>query len=181
MKNARNNPFRPDSYFANRLLTVNRRAVASIRRSDMKTSHLLALLILAALVPAQSVGAESPTPVGVWMHASGRLEVAIAPCGDRLCGWIVWFKWPNDDEGQPLIDLKNPDPALRTRPLLGLAILYGLRPAGDGTWEGGRIYNPDDGRDYQAIMSIEADGNLRVRAYVLLPIFGETLIWTRVR
>jgi hypothetical protein len=30
-------------------------------------------------------------------------------------------------------------------------------------------------------MSIQADGTLRVRAYVLLPIFGETEIWTRVR
>jgi uncharacterized protein (DUF2147 family) len=77
--------------------------------------------------------------------------------------------------------LKNDDPALRKRPLLGLAILYGLRRAGEDSWEDGKIYNPDDGVDYNATMSIQKDGTLRVRAYVLHPIFGKTLIWTRVQ
>ncbi len=34
---------------------------------------------------------------------------------------------------------------------------------------------------YATTMSIGDDGNLRVRAYVLLPILGKTFIWTRVR
>jgi uncharacterized protein (DUF2147 family) len=98
-----------------------------------------------------------------------------------LCGKIVWFRWPNDAQGLPLVDFKNTDPALRTRPLLGLTVLYGLRRADERTWEGGKIYNPDDGEDYQAQMSIQDDGTLRVRAYVLLPLFGSTFIWTRIR
>lgn len=136
------------------------------------------LLFLPLLAP--SLAAQSPTPVGVWLHANGRIQVEIAPCGERLCGKIVWFKWPNDDQGLPLVDLKNPDPALRTRPLLGLEILSDLRRTAERTWEGGKIYNPDDGADYRAQMSIQDDGTLRLRAYVLLPFFGETLIWTRV-
>jgi uncharacterized protein (DUF2147 family) len=147
----------------------------------MKASHLMAALALGGLLAATSVGAQSPTPVGVWLHANGRIRIEIAPCGDQFCGKLVWFKWPNDTEGQPLIDLKNPDPALRQRPLLGLAILSGLRRAGERTWEDGKVYNPDDGKDYRAQMSIPDDGTLRVRAYVLLPILGETQIWTRVR
>jgi uncharacterized protein (DUF2147 family) len=144
------------------------------------TKSLLAS-VLAALLFATSAEAQSPTPVGVWLHANHRVQVEIAPCGDRLCGKIVWFKWPNDLQGLPLLDLKNPDPALRARPLLGLTILYGLRRAGEGTWEDGYVYNPEDGATYRARMSIQADGSLRVRAYVLSPLFGETLIWTRVR
>src|ERR1700680_1402571 len=83
----------------------------------MKTSLLMVALVLACLVAATPVGAQSPTPVGVWLHANGRIQVAIAPCNDRLCGKIVWFRWPNDASGRPLVDFKNPDPALRTRPL----------------------------------------------------------------
>jgi uncharacterized protein (DUF2147 family) len=98
-----------------------------------------------------------------------------------LCGKIVWFRWPNDAQGPPLVDLKNANPALRTRPLLGLTVLNGVRRADDGTWKDGRIYNPDDGEDYRALMSIQDDGKLRVRAYVLLPALGKNLIWTRVR
>ena len=138
-------------------------------------------LLLACLVAATPVGAQSPTPVGVWLHANGRIQVAIAPCGERLCGKIVWFKRPNDASGRPRVDFRNPDPALRTRPLLGLTILQGLRRTGERTWDDGQIYNPDDGTDYQALMSIEDNGDLRVRTYLLLPMLGKTQISTRVR
>ncbi|HEV2561665.1 MAG TPA: DUF2147 domain-containing protein [Rhizomicrobium sp.] len=114
------------------------------------------------------------------MHDNKRIQIEIAPCGALLCGKLVWFKWPNGLDGLPLVDLKNQDPALRSRPLLGLTVLYGLHRTGANTWEEGRIYNPDDGVNYRAQMSIGSDGTLRVRAYVLLPIFGKTMIWTRV-
>ena len=140
-----------------------------------------AALLFAVLLTATPAGAQSPTPVGVWLDASKRVEVEIAPCGELLCGTLVWFRWPNDAQDLPLVDLKNADPALRTRPLLGLTILYGLRRTGERTWEDGKIYNPDSGRNYNATMSIRDDGSLRVRAYVLLPLFGRTQIWTRVR
>jgi uncharacterized protein (DUF2147 family) len=130
---------------------------------------------------ATTNAAETPTPVGVWLHANKRIQIEIVPCGDRLCATIVWFRWPNDAKGLPLVDLKNADPALRTRPLLGLKVLYGLRRTGANTWEDGKVYNPDDGTDYQAQMSIRKDGTLRIRAYLLLPLFGKTLIWTRVQ
>jgi uncharacterized protein (DUF2147 family) len=52
---------------------------------------------------------------------------------------------------------------------------------GENKWTDGRIYNPDDGVDYQAQMSIQDDSTLRVRAYASAPAFGKTLIWKRVR
>ncbi len=54
-----------------------------------------------ALLAVTAAGAQSATPVGVWLHANKRIQVAIAPCGDRMCGKIVWFKWPNDAQGVP--------------------------------------------------------------------------------
>jgi uncharacterized protein (DUF2147 family) len=138
-------------------------------------------IVIAALLAATSIGAQSPTPVGIWLHPNKRIQVKISRCGERLCGKMVWFRWPNDAQGLPLLDINNPDPALRRRPLLGLRILRDLHRAGKRTWEGGKIYNPDDGVEYRALMSIGDDGTLRVRAYVLLPILGKTFIWTRVR
>lgn len=137
--------------------------------------------LFGSLLAAASAGAQSSTPIGVWLHANQRIQVEIAPCGDKLCGRMIWFRWPNDAGGLPLVDLKNVNPALRTRPLLGLTILHGLYRTGERTWEGGKIYNPDDGVDYDSVMTIHADGTLRVRAYVLVPLLGKTLIWTRVR
>jgi uncharacterized protein (DUF2147 family) len=138
-------------------------------------------LLLALLLPG-AAAAQALTPVGVWEDASNRIQVEIAPCEDRLCGRLVWFRWPDDDDGVPVVDLKNRDPALRMRPLLGLTILRNLRHTGDNTWEGGEIYNPEDGVDYRSRMSLRDDGSLRVRAYLLLlPLLGETKIWTRIR
>jgi len=133
--------------------------------------------LLFSLLVATPVNAKSLTPVGIWLHANERIQIDIAPCGDLLCGKLVWFKWPNDAQGLPLVDLKNPNRALRARPLLGLTVLSGLRPAG----EGGEIYNPDDGQTYHALVSLQDDSTMRVRAYVILPILGKTQIWTRVR
>jgi uncharacterized protein (DUF2147 family) len=140
----------------------------------------IACLLLFALLTAAPACAQSPTPVGVWLHPNKRIEIEIAPCDERLCARLVWFRRPNDAQGLPLADVKNPDPALRTRALLGLTVLQGLRRTGERTWEEGRVYDPDDGGDYSASMSIQQDGTLRVRAYVLLALFGKTLIWTRV-
>jgi uncharacterized protein (DUF2147 family) len=138
-------------------------------------------VLLAATVAGGSRGTEqTPTPIGVWLHANGRIQVEIGPCGDWLCGKIVWFRWPNDAEGLPLADVKNRNPVLRTRPLLGLIVLRDLRQVDARTWQDGKIYNPDDGKDYSALMSIQEDGSLRVRAYVLLPLLGQTQLWTRV-
>ena len=139
------------------------------------------LLFLALAMFAAPAAAQSPTPTGLWLHANGRIRVEIMPCGDRLCGKLVWFQWPNDLAGLPLVDVKNADPTLRSRPLLGLTVVRGLRRTAQNSWGDGRIYNPDDGVEYLATMSIQADGTLRVRAYVLLPMLGKTFVWTRLR
>jgi uncharacterized protein (DUF2147 family) len=59
-------------------------------------------------------------------------------------------------------------------------VLRDLRPTDDGTWQDGKIYNPDDGKEYQARMSVEEDGTLHVRAYVVFEVVGKTQVMTRV-
>ncbi|MDH3234085.1 MAG: DUF2147 domain-containing protein, partial [Alphaproteobacteria bacterium] len=49
--------------------------------------------LLATLHAGTSIGAQSPTPVGVWLHPNKRIQVEIAPCGERLCGKMVWCRW----------------------------------------------------------------------------------------
>jgi uncharacterized protein (DUF2147 family) len=93
---------------------------------------------------------------------------------------MVWFRWPNDAEGRPLVDFKNSNPALRARPLLGLTVVHAFLRTGERSWEG-KIYNPDDGIEYKAVMTIQTDGTLHVRAYIIVPALGKTFIWSRVR
>jgi len=124
--------------------------------------------------------AQKSTPIGIWIFQNNRFAIEIDPCGDRLCGKITWLKAPNDARGLPRVDSENADTSLRTRSVLGLTILSGLRRTDARNWQDGNIYNPDDGGHYQASMSMNDDGTLRVRAYLGVPMVGKTLRLTRM-
>lgn len=103
---------------------------------------------------------------GVWSMTNGKVTVKVAPCGGALCATIVGLKEPiSKIDGKPKVDRENPDPKLRTRPLMGLPLLIGMKPSGDGQWKGA-IYNPDDGKTYSATLKL--DGNtMKVQGCVL--------------
>lgn len=119
-------------------------------------------------------------PRGVWLTPGGKSRIAIAPCGDRLCGKIVWLKEPNDERGQPKRDAGNEDEALRSRPVLGLPLLTGFpqEPEG-GVWDDGDIYNPEDGKTYSSELEMTDRDTLKVSGCVW--IFCKSQIWKRVK
>lgn len=105
---------------------------------------------LAALPLAFLLAAAVPAPItGRWLTAEGKAVVEIAACGRSLCGRIARVLKPRP--GGPAVDVNNPDPALRGRPIRGIAILSGYRPSGD-RWHG-RIYDPESGRTYRSELS----------------------------
>ena len=115
---------------------------------------------------------------GVWLTANGESEIEIQPCDNGLCGRIVTTFKPSDGQASPANDVNNPDPALRSRPMLGLTILSGLKPAEDPeAWEG-LVYNPRDGETYAVFLTLKGDV-LEVEgcmAYILC----DSQEWTRV-
>ena len=76
------------------------------------------------------------------------------------------------------LDDRNPDPSLRHRPLLGIALLHGFR-YDDRVWTGGTIYDPNSGKTYSCTLRLKAANALEVRGYVGLSLFGRTELWTR--
>jgi uncharacterized protein (DUF2147 family) len=96
-------------------------------------------------------------PAGTWKVASGKVTVKIEYCEtDRLCGNIVALAKPLDKQGKPKVDRKNPNPALRSRPMVGLVVFNAMKPEGPDSWSG-KIYNADDGTTYRATAKL--DGN----------------------
>ena len=129
------------------------------------------------------VFAASAEPVGQWYAEGGAAVVEIRPCGDALCGRVVWLHSPLDEDGCELRDKNNPDPALRNRRLVGLQILGGLVASDQRlvSWTGGTIYDPVSGNTYRCRLELEGHDRLRLRGYVGIPLFGRTTTWTRVR
>jgi uncharacterized protein (DUF2147 family) len=76
------------------------------------------------------------------------------------------LKAPNDGTGHPQRDGRNPDPSLRDRPVVGVEILRGLKPSGEGRWSEGSIYDPDDGKTYASRITLQPAGGLKVEGCV---------------
>jgi len=118
------------------------------------------------------------TPVGIWLSEDGATKVHIANCGGKLCGAVVWLDKPIDaTTGKPKTDKRNPDPAERSRPLLGLQVVHGLAPSGPDKWSG-LIYNADDGRTYQAQLKVQGANAAHVEGCVLA-ILCKGQMWKR--
>lgn len=144
---------------------------------------LLPLCILFLLSSIKANGTSLPEISdihGLWIE-NGKQKVAvwIENCEDQLCGRIFWLKKPFYADGKPKLDSHNPDEALRNTPRCGLKILDGFSPAKNNTWNGGKIYNPSDGRTYSSTIHLAEDGTLKVRGYIGIPLFGKTTKWQR--
>ena len=115
---------------------------------------------------------------GTWRLSSGKVTVRVSPCGGGLCGRVVALRKPRDDKGRPRLDKDTPNPALRSRPVIGLTILSNMRANGQGTWSG-TIYNPDDGNTYSSSMQLLGPSTMKVNGCVV-GVFCKSMKFIRV-
>ena len=134
------------------------------------------LAILAPITMLIAVAARAETPLGLW--ETGESHIEIYHCGELLCGRITALDEPLDKDGNPKLDENNP--ALRTRPILGMDLIADFSRKSDRQWVKGRIYDPRDGKTYKCKMTLQDDGTLEVRGYVGLSLFGKTVVWNRI-
>lgn len=144
------------------------------------------LLVLIILLAPPFARAEDPDAVlGTWNESDGDAQFEIYRCGSLYCGKIVSLRdpdYPANDPmaGKPKIDRNNPDPKLRTRPLLGMPFMLGFRYEGSNSWKG-LIYNPEDGQNYRCRLAMAGWNHLKVRGYLGIVLLGKTVVWTRAR
>ena len=135
----------------------------------------------AIAVCALSAQAQS-TPVGLWRSfddktGEAKAEVRIAETAGVLSGKIekrlLKTAKPEDVCGKCSDERKD-------QPLLGLEIIRGAKKAADqDVWEGGKILDPENGRNYTLKMTPIEDGKkLDVRGS--FGPFGRTQTWVRI-
>jgi uncharacterized protein (DUF2147 family) len=143
------------------------------------------LLLGAATSLAADARAQGPSEKGLWFNNSGKGAVEIRPCADTgrdanyLCGFIVWLKRPNNARGEPLTDGHNQDPQKRTRPICGLPVLGQLRPMTDGTWDQGWVYDPENGKSFNAAIQLRTSDRLILTGYKGIKFFSRSFEWKR--
>ena len=125
----------------------------------------LAVMMAFGAAGAMVGPAAADSAQGTWRLANGDVTVRISPCGSKLCGYVVALARPLDKAGRPKVDHENPNPSLRSRPVMGLQILSNMQAKKDGQWTG-TIYNADDGNTYSAYMSLQGGSTMKVKACV---------------
>jgi uncharacterized protein (DUF2147 family) len=116
---------------------------------------------------------------GIWLVESGEARIELAPCGDGLCGTVVWMREPFDEDGNEKRDIFNPDESLRGRKVVGLRIMEVHRKPGKLSWKG-RIYDANKGNTYRCTLESQSENLLKFRGYIGISLFGRTSYWTRV-
>ena len=125
-----------------------------------------------------STGRRAEEYVGTWLTQQADAHIRVAKCGKALCGTVTWLKDAVDAKtGKPPVDDKNPDPAKRTRKILGIQI-FSMEQDATGSWKGG-IYNSDDGKTYEGRLSAHGEDELEVQGCSGSLCGSET--WTRTK
>jgi len=140
----------------------------------------LSLLLLFVAFSISAYTQDKDAILGKWINSTGEAHVMIYKRSDKYFGKIVWIKDQKGTEGTTKTDLKNPDPALRKQPILGMEILKNFVYE-NGKWTNGTIYDPKSGKTYSCNMSIKDNGNLSMRGYIGISLIGRSEIWKRVK
>lgn len=154
-----------------------------------KTMRNIMRLLIAGLLPLVAIcvyAANADDILGVWYNQEKDAKIEIFKCGEKYCGKVVWLKEPNypagsteGTPGTPRLDHNNPDPTLRSNPIMGLRIVHDFVFMGDGLWKGGKVYDPKNGKTYRGKMTLVSPGQLNLRGFIGISLIGRTAIWTR--
>lgn len=141
-----------------------------------------AIVFAATSVVAVSAMAQS-TPVGLWRNVDDKTgevkaEIRVTETNGALIGRIE-KSLKKDAKPGAVCDECSDD--RKGKPMLGLEIIRGGKKAeGKDVWEGGKILDPENGKEYRASFTPVEDGKkLEVRGY--LGPFWRTQTWTRVQ
>lgn len=118
------------------------------------------LLAIAALVLAGPCLAADDLAGSTWLRDSGASRIRFEPCGQALCGTVVW--------------LKNPGGPSK----VGQRVFIDMKPAGAGAWAG-QAFNPEDGKTYSGKMSLSGT-TLTTAGCVFGGLICKSVSWSRV-
>ncbi|WP_293187914.1 DUF2147 domain-containing protein [Ottowia sp.] len=123
------------------------------------------------------------TPVGTWRSIDDqtrepKAQIVVSDHGGVLSGRIEKVL-KKDAKPNALCDECTDD--RKGQPVEGLEMIRGARKAdGKDVWEGGRVLDPENGKDYALRLTpIEGGQKLEVRGSI--GPFGRTQTWVRVK
>lgn len=121
----------------------------------MKQLTLVLCFIFGSLLFA---GAQKASVERTWYNAEKTSKIQIYKAVDgKYYGKITWLEQPNDENGKPRTDVKNPKENLRSTPLLNYPILKAFTQSkkDPNVYEDGTVYDPKSGKTYCGKLTVD--------------------------
>jgi uncharacterized protein (DUF2147 family) len=110
---------------------------------------------------------------GVWLNPENGSNIELYKCGGGLCA-----KLTKVSDSQKTDD-KNPDPAKRNQPIIGLVIMENAQKSRSDRWAG-TLYNRESGKSYAGTITVKNRDLLELSGCVMA-VLCRTVTWTRIR
>jgi uncharacterized protein (DUF2147 family) len=124
-------------------------------------------LALAALMQSAAQGTAQPSILGQWRSPGGNSIIAIAPCGETLCGTVAWAS-----------DKAKQASRKTTDQLVGTQLLTNLEQKSATRWQG-RLFIPDKNMRATAKIDLVSAGQLKVSGCLAGKALCKSELWTR--
>ena len=143
---------------------------------------IASILLLALVSSAQA----QMSPLGLWQSiddGNGQPKAEILIVQDANGGLTGKVE-------RSLLTTPNPEPNCtlctddrKGQPKIGMEIIRGGNQTdGKEVWEGGKILDPENGKEYSLRLTpIEGGRKLEVRGFIGVPLLGRTQVWNRIR
>lgn len=143
---------------------------------------ILMAFICASPMVAQSVlNDKADNIVGTYSGKQGddRFRAKIVKLTDGTYrGQVIWMERDKDAKGNKILDTKNPDKNLRSKPADQVVLFSGLKyDTKKRCWNDTKIYDPQRGLKASMTAEFVADGRLRIKGTVLG--IGESVFWNK--
>lgn len=126
------------------------------------------------------------SPLGLWRSIDDetnqpKAEIRITQNATGGLSGVVERSLLTAPSPEPNCNLCTDD--RKGKPKIGLEIIRGGQQSdGKAVWEGGKILDPENGKNYSLRLTpIEGGKKLEVRGYIGAPLLGRTQTWIRVQ
>jgi uncharacterized protein (DUF2147 family) len=128
-----------------------------------------ALLAGFSAAPAQSQAQMPDDVFGIWRNAEDDVHIRTAPCGDQVCGVVVWASESAKEDSK----------RGGTPNLVGTSLFHDFKQVAANRWRG-KVFIPDRGVTLSGTLSLAGRNTLRGTGCLVGRIFCQTQTWTRV-
>lgn len=148
------------------------------------TKYIITLIILflgKIMLPAQY---SDHFLKGKWVNESNEITISFYQTEDKT--WnakIIGLSENLNQRNEPLRDVYNPAPELRSREVMGIDYLYGFKSKSQNTrYASGNIYYYNNGNHYNAVIFVEDKNTISIKGYWwFFRFLGSSKTWKRIK